>query len=75
MTRNPALPSGQIVEGEKTLPVQNMNLGFTEIHVLNGPIFGLHLSVSGVVQWSESHLGRSQAFCYVVHVLGHDGYA
>jgi len=26
----------------KTLPVQNMRLGFTEMHVLNRPIFGFY---------------------------------
>jgi hypothetical protein len=30
---------------EQTLPVQIMHLGFTEMHDLNGPIFGLYLKI------------------------------
>jgi hypothetical protein len=30
---------------KKTLPVQNMHLGETKMHVLNGPIFGLPLKI------------------------------
>jgi hypothetical protein len=38
-------PPDVLLRKEKTFPVQNMHHGEAEMHVLNGPIFGLRLKV------------------------------
>jgi hypothetical protein len=66
---------------EKTLPVQIMHLGFTEMHDLNGLIFGLHLRsffwlCNGLNHIWAAHKPFAPLFAsFVVPVLGHDGYA
>jgi hypothetical protein len=56
-----------------------MHLGFTEMHVLNGLIFGLLLRIffrlrNGLNHMWAAHKPFATLFSsFVVHVLGHDG--
>ena len=69
----------KFVAREKTSPVQNMHLGFTEMHVLNRPIFCFHLRsllrlCKGLNHMGAAHRAFAALFLsFVVPVLGHGG--